>query len=64
MCWGEKITKLQINGTLKTAPVKICLKEGAEPFAVTGHREPLLISPKVKEALSRMESSGAAYCSG
>lgn len=52
---GRKDNKVP-NKQHKTAPIKICLKEGAEPYAGTGRREPLLISPKVKEALSRMES--------
>lgn len=49
----------QQGGKLKTDPVKIVLKEGAEPYAVNvSRRVPLPLLPKVKAELSRMEKEG------
>ncbi len=47
------------HGTLKTEPVKIQLKENAQPYAVhTARRVPLPLIQKVKEELRRMEGNG------
>ncbi|RXN09757.1 hypothetical protein ROHU_010964 [Labeo rohita] len=47
------------HGILKTEPVKILLKEGAEPYAVnTARQVPLPLLQKVKQELGRMEVSG------
>ncbi len=47
------------HGTLKTEPVKIQLKEKAQPYAVhTARRVPLPLIQKVKEELRRMEGNG------
>lgn len=47
------------HGTLKTDPVKIRLKENAEPYAVhTARRVPLPLVQKVKEEILRMEENG------
>lgn len=49
----------QQGGKLKTDPVKIVLKEGAEPYSVNvSRRVPLPLLPKVKAELSRMEKEG------
>ena len=46
-------------GCLKTDPVKIALKENAEPFAVNvAHRVPIPILAHVKEELDRLTSAG------
>ena len=43
-------------GTLKGDPVKIMLKENAQPHSVsTAHREPIPLMLKVKAELERME---------
>ncbi len=47
------------HGTLKTEPVKILLKDDAQPYAVhTARRVPLPMLQKVKEELQRMEKNG------
>lgn len=47
------------HGTLKTEPVKILLKEDAQPYAVhTARRVPLPLMKKVKEEIQRMEENG------
>ncbi|RXN17021.1 RNA-directed DNA polymerase-like protein [Labeo rohita] len=47
------------HGTLKTDPVKIQLKENAQPYAIhTARRVPLPLILKVKEELRRMEGNG------
>lgn len=46
-------------GTLKGNPVKIILKDGAQPYSVTAPRRvPIPLLPKVEEELKRMESMG------
>ena len=46
-------------GCLKTDPVKIALKDGAEPFAVNvARRVPIPILARVKEELDRLTSAG------
>lgn len=55
----EVSTTIGDNGRLKTEPVKILLREGAEPYAVnTARGVPLPLLQKVKEELERMEASG------
>ncbi|KAK9519969.1 hypothetical protein VZT92_022659 [Zoarces viviparus] len=47
------------HGTLKTEPVRILLKDNAQPYAVyTARRVPLPMLQKVKEELQRMEGNG------
>uniref|UniRef100_A0A3B4U8Y0 ribonuclease H n=1 Tax=Seriola dumerili TaxID=41447 RepID=A0A3B4U8Y0_SERDU len=47
------------GGLLKTEPVKIALKEDAQPYAVqTARRIPLPLVPLVKKELQRMENEG------
>lgn len=46
------------HGTLKTKPVKIQLKENAQPYMVhTASRVPLLLIQKVKDELQHMEEN-------
>ncbi|KAK0145431.1 hypothetical protein N1851_015677 [Merluccius polli] len=47
------------HGTLKTEPVRIQLKDNAQPYAVhTARRVPLPMLQKVREELQRMERNG------
>ncbi|XP_063063818.1 uncharacterized protein K02A2.6-like [Engraulis encrasicolus] len=47
------------HGTLKTDPVRIQLKENAQPYAThTARRVPIPMLQKVKEELERMEGNG------
>ena len=47
------------HGTLTTEPVRILLKDNAQPYAVyTARRVPLPMLQKVKEELQRMERNG------
>lgn len=46
-------------GTLKGEPVKITLKDGAQPYSIaTPRRVPIPLLPKVEEELKRMELMG------
>lgn len=55
----DEVYAFQGLGTLKGEPVKITLKDGAQPYSVaTPRRVPIPLLPKVEEELERMESMG------
>ncbi|KAL6470492.1 hypothetical protein MHYP_G00216110 [Metynnis hypsauchen] len=55
----DEISTFSGIGTLKGEPVKITLKEGAEPYSIaTPRRVPIPLLPRVEEELKRMESMG------
>lgn len=55
----EVNTTIGDHRRLETEPVKILLREGAEPYAVnTARRVPLPLLQKAKEEFERMEASG------
>ncbi|KAL6490170.1 hypothetical protein MHYP_G00005150 [Metynnis hypsauchen] len=55
----DEISTFSGIGTLKGEPVKITLKEGAEPYSIaTPQRVPIPLLPRVEEELKRMESMG------
>lgn len=55
----EEINIFSGPGILKGEPVKITLKEGAEPYSVAAPRRvPIPLLPRVEKELKRMESMG------
>lgn len=55
----DEVSMFSGVGTLKGKPVKIILKDGAQPYSVTAPRRvPIPLLPKVEEELKRMESMG------
>ncbi len=55
----DEVSMFSGVGTLKGNPVKIILKDEAQPYSVTAPRRvPIPLLPKVEEELRRMESMG------
>ena len=55
----DEISTFSGLGTLKGEPVRITLKDGAQPYSiVTPRRVPIPLLPRVEEELKRMESLG------
>lgn len=55
----DEICSLSGVGLLKGEPVKIILKDAAQPYNIATPRQvPISLLPKVKEELKRMESIG------
>ncbi|XP_062849175.1 uncharacterized protein K02A2.6-like [Trichomycterus rosablanca] len=55
----DEISTFSGLGTLKGEPVKITLKDGAQPYSIaTPRRVPIPLLPKVEEELKRMEAMG------
>ena len=60
LCLIKRIDEISSGlGTLKGEPVKITLKDGAQPYSIaTPRRVPIPLLPKVEEELKRMEMIG------
>lgn len=59
VCHRRHLQAYDEHGTLKTEPVKIQLKDNAQPYAIyTARCVPLPMLQKVKEELQRMERNG------